>query len=472
MLRNETNKLNQGWWRYILILLVIIAGVGIMRLYENELIPEIENKVIDWDDAIVENEEARKKSNNPKEVCRLEIENKVYEYCREKNIILDQSYIGVGAYEVMDLFVMEDNVYSIEEIKKGKQLGKDILRALEKRDFEDYIQRHKEAVSLLKTYSNEEKKLEEMKCNFWVTFDRTGKYNYFSSCLVSYYYALNKSLQEGKNFCYLNDYSCELTKKEKMIFQNRVDILDYMAVNGYLGIEQRERTCIYSANSNLKNMYYAGNMIVLFFLIYLAATTFGGEIEKGTIKNILISPKSRRDILLKKIVSLFVFSLILHMIVYFIISIIGCVFMKDKLLPQFYITESGVKTISVYLAFFIGQIVQSIEVMIWVLGTVTISLLFRNRTVAAITSSVVYLLNEYFIGLLEKKESLLKYFLFSYYGNINQRLFDVGNFEVDYLLGTNTVSTKNSIYLCIGVVLILGAVLYYASNMILQKTDY
>lgn len=469
-MKYEIIKLIQGLWKIFMIVLVGLAGIGCMFLYKNETIPETENSITNLDQAINDNESYILDCDDEVEINRLKIQNDVYEYCKDKNIVLDRSYVSNGVYEAIELLEMKYDSYSKSDIEKGNRIGNALLAAISKKDFKKYIKLHLEALNLLKSYSGMEKLLEKQKSEFWLNLDSQGTYNYFSSSLVSYYYRLKKSLLEDKNYCYINEYNNNLSEDEKKIFQSRVYVLDYIVKNGYLNTNKR--TSVFSSNTILKNMYYAGNIIILFFLIYLSASSFGGEIEKQTIKNLLISPKTRTDIFRMKFFSLLLTSAVLHILVYLVISIIGYVFMGGELMPGFYITESGIKHFNVFGTSMIGQVIQCLESMVWILGTILVSIVLRNRGVSSIIVSLFYIVNEYCVELVEKKSFIIKYFLPSYYGNINQRLFDVGNFETDYLLEINTACTKVPLWICFLIIVLTGVLLYFIGNLLFKNKDY
>ena len=327
----------------------------------------------------------------------------IYDYIVEHGIdnIINAEYKNEAHTE---LFKLYEKFYSIDEKKNKKeyeQIENNISRLwkiFESGTFEEYMEFKKDLIKQDYDKKIISEKLYKQKIE---TEDEKLKYEmgkYLSSNINWKKFvimfrntresALERRIDDDTKKKYVDDEDIEG-------IENQILLAEYRLMNNkapYFSDSEKE----YDIDSYSRYTYnnFANSLSIMcigLLVIILASSTISDELSKGTIKFALIAPYGRCKLLLAKIVSLLIITVVMVVIISQISVIFGNIVFGSNTNEYLYVKNSKVQIMNTYTYETLQYLLRIPELIIYLLIGLTLSSLTKNTQVSTIITAAMFI---------------------------------------------------------------------------------
>ena len=388
----------------ILSILALIGAVGLAYLmkYTNQMDQDFYASMGDYKEVIkqeianTKQEMKIKENNNSFEYDELKAKLEKYELALENDI--DIINYSTNSWKDELLSKIDSLNYDInsskyllsdEEIKEKENQKQKLINMLKSQDFEQYIET--QIKDLKEDYTNKKIEKDEYEFSLYILelkekyeIGKTGKKEEeWKQNLLNEITDLKEGLRTNINTIT----NKILTPKEIKEYEDALKIDEYRLENNMPTVE---------SYSDYRNIYdYISSSfsmaIVAIMVIIIAGGTISTEISKGTIKFLTFTPNKRWKILFSKILSTTIILILVTIMLAILSNIIGNIaFPNNKPQDYLYVENEEVRTISHGLYMLLYYLATSIDIFVFIIFAIMLSVITRNTAVSVSISIGTY----------------------------------------------------------------------------------
>lgn len=389
----------------ILSILVLIGAVGLAYLmkYTNQMDQDFYASMGDYKEVIKQEiantkqeMKIKENNNNSFEYDELKAKLEKYELALENDI--DIINYSTNSWKDELLSKIDSLNYDInsskyllseEEIKEKENEKQKLINILKTGNFKQYIEA--QIKDLKEEYNNKKIEKDEYEFSLYI-LQLTEKYEIGKTGEKEEEWKQNilneiTELKEGLRTNINTITNKILTPKEIKKYEDALKIDEYRLENNMPTIET------YSDYRNIYD-YIAPRFsmaIVAIMVIIIAGGTISTEISKGTIKFLTFTPNKRWKILFSKILSTTIILILVTIMLAILSNIIGNIaFPNNKPQDYLYVENEEVRTISHGLYMLLYYLATSIDIFVFIIFAIMLSVITRNTAVSVSISIGTY----------------------------------------------------------------------------------
>lgn len=405
---NENIKIIKKKSTVIMLMLSIVALIGAVGLaylmkYTNQMDQDFYASMGDYKEVIKQEiantkqeMKIKENNNNSFEYDELKAKLEKYELALENDI--DIINYSTNSWKDELLSKIDSLNYDInsskyllsdEEIKEKENQKQKLINMLKSQDFEQYIET--QIKDLKEDYTNKKIEKDEYEFSLYILelkekyeIGKTGKKEEeWKQNLLNEITDLKEGLRTNINTIT----NKILTPKEIKEYEDALKIDEYRLENNMPTVET------YSDYRNIYD-YIAPRFsmaIVAIMVIIIAGGTISTEISKGTIKFLTFTPNKRWKILFSKILSTTIILILVTIMLAILSNIIGNIAFPNNT-PQdyLYVENEEVRTISHGLYMLLYYLATSIDIFVFIIFAIMLSVITRNTAVSVSISIGTY----------------------------------------------------------------------------------
>lgn len=380
----------------ILSILSIFGAVGITKLFEFTQNYESDNYSYDW------KEELNQRINNVENEIKM---NSSYSETSIANMKAEIEGMKFAIENDID-YLNKTNYWKSSVVEKIIQLKTDMY--LNNEETSEEVNKLTDIVKQNDFNKYNDEQLKELKEKFDAKEITEEEYNNEKEIIeITKKYDIGKNLDE-------QDWKQEILQdllrikraKVTKIDQSTGKMLDYKGVQE---LEESEKIDLYrleknipasiSSNTSEVNDYRSfynnisgqfATFFVALLVIILAGSSISGEISKGTIKFLIMTPNKRWKILLSKILSIICIMLVTTILLSVISYLIGGIFFKGNSNPYLYVSNGEVKVLEAIPYQILSYLSYDIDIVVYAIFAIMLSVLSRNSAFAIGISIAMY----------------------------------------------------------------------------------
>jgi len=170
-----------------------------------------------------------------------------------------------------------------------------------------------------------------------------------------------------------------LSPSQRIDLENRLTVITYQFNHDFSVREPGTDGYVITADT----LFGVGIVMVLMMMMILAGSSVSSEISSGTIKSLIIAPVMRWKILAAKILSLLTTSVLVVIVLYVCGMIsLGIFYGFQGNTPYVYIHNGTAESIPMYLYQLLRLLVKFIDVIVYIVFAVMVSVLTRSTAAA------------------------------------------------------------------------------------------
>lgn len=408
LIQNEIIKIMKKTSSKILVILAVVALLGAVGLANlamslNNLANNYTQSEDEWKQALKDQISSMKKS--------LEQENIHYDeesLARTKGQM--ETYELALKYKVNYIYAYNPNYWKtkilseIEEAKINLELNKEIEK---QRVFFEKIVNERVAILENDDFGGY---IEFLKSNKKIEFDnkKISKEEYDDEI---YLLELSKKYEIGKEQKLMGDWKTTLYN-DVMMMKNNLRTGINQSTGKLLKVEEIEKiednikiaeyrlennipTSSVGTSTSARSLYDMlapsfSLIMVSILMIIITGSSISTEISKGTIKFLLFTPNKRWKVLLSKILSALIILFVLCLVLSLLSVVIGNIFFKDEGTIYVYASHGEAKSISNLAYTVLYYLTYSIDIIIYMLFALTLSVVTRNTALSVGVSIACY----------------------------------------------------------------------------------
>ena len=405
---NENIKIIKKKSTVIMLMLSIVALIGAVGLaylmkYTNQMDQDFYASMGDYKEVIKQEiantkqeMKIKENNNNSFEFDELKAKLEKYELALENDI--DIINYSTNSWKDELLSKIDSLNYDInsskyllsdEEIKEKENQKQKLINMLKSQDFEQYIET--QIKDLKEDYTNKKIEKDEYDFSLYI-LELKEKYEIGKTGKKEEEWKQNilneiTDLKEGLRTNINTITNKILTPKEIKEYEDALKIDEYRLENNMPTVE---------SYSDYRNIYdYISSSfsmaIVAIMVIIIAGGTISTEISKGTIKFLTFTPNKRWKILFAKILSTTVILILVTIMLAILSNIIGnTAFPNNKPQDYLYVENEEVRTISHGLYMLLYYLATSIDIFVFIIFAIMLSVITRNTAVSVSISIGTY----------------------------------------------------------------------------------
>ena len=269
-------------------------------------------------------------------------------------------------------------------------------------------------------------------------------------------YVNESPLMNKEEYLSVNKYgSYEEYKKDYLSYQNEVSI------NNKLAVINRSNKAKDVLDKSSIILYLLGLVI-----IFKAFHSFGQDYSFKTIRYVFQSSHSRESILMSKIISLILISLLYYIISMFLLLITTCLLTNINVFGLKHVVYYSNSFIKIpYIIYYLRYFVFLLPILFMIIFTTLLTILFKGNNISLVISIIVYLFSITFfnIGITHNIRILsytfLPYLDMSYY-------LDINSFYLSNIVFNINNNLSNGV-----IILIIYSLIFLVVSFILYNRD-
>lgn len=315
--------------------------------------------------------------------------------------------------------------------------------------YERYIAVKDEEIRNNSDYTDEEKEI-ELRCNeLRLAANPKGSTSNFTvESLVNDVGSEMRSLLHGLDA----DRNVPMTEDQKVQMENQLAVNVHKLENMAKTTDETDSADSINLDSEVYDILLNVGMIFVFILtIILAGSSVSQEIATGSIKSLIISPAKRWKIFLAKLASLVTISLAITVILYIVTNIVTLIFFGNGICTPYVYAVNGVAyEMNYYLYRFAEAMVNFIDVLVYLLFALMLSVVTRNTAVAVAVSLGLSLGGSTISSMLSmlSNNEIIKFLPFSNMG-LTTKFFPFNNYDTLFSENLTHTLTFSLIYVAV-----------------------
>lgn len=281
-----------------------------------------------------------------------------------------------------DAYAADDTNAQIDSLN---ELISQIKGTLDTRDFKTYC-------SIMEGYYQDQEGGESQTTWYstWYLLDKSGGFDdpnssTLTQSIASYVSSLEQSVTDKVD--YLGYSQTALTPDELQAYQERLQIINYRLDNGEYVLTPDNSMGSAAASA----IYGFGTFMIVIMVIMLAGGAVSQEISSGSIKSLIIAPVKRWKIFTAKLLSLLSVSFAAMLILLLVGTLsYGLFFGFDSVTSYIFISHGDTVSIPYIIYQFLSLMVTYVDIVIFLLFALMLSVITRNTAVSVGLSMGTY----------------------------------------------------------------------------------
>lgn len=290
-----------------------------------------------------------------------------------KIVLLDKKYDGT--YEA-DTEIVNASLASIAKCTE----------IINNNDYVAFLEFQSENIKNDESLSSEEKKIELERLELLEKADPKGEGLDMVTTALNTWSNAKKSLIDGVNYVSASGQGALLSADDEKELKDKIAVIEYKLQNN---LYSDSKNMI--EDSTISSMISIGILMIVILVMILAGGTISSEISSGSIKSLIISPTKRWKIYLSKLLAITSLGIVCMFLTYIVAIIANLIFFgAEGMVPYVYASGGNVHTIPFLLYQLAYSFVDFIEVFVFLVFALMLSIVTRNTAASVGISIGVY----------------------------------------------------------------------------------